>query len=126
MHFAVMVPLVMAAPTAAVPLRVTVATLLAEDETAEETEEAEEVAAEDKLLELNVPVAEDTLDWGELDCTELAWDELEAALEARLLTLAADEVELLDTDDDDEDFLLSLSLQLTRSAANKIPASGLI
>jgi hypothetical protein len=109
-HFAVIVPLTMAAPIAAVPLTVAVdaALLETEDVGDDETEEA--------LLELNAPVVEE-----ELDATALE-DEL---LDARLLTLAADETELLD-EDDDEDFLLSLSLQLTKSNANKIPAHELM
>lgn len=121
-HFAVIVPLAIAAPTAAVPLTVAVDTaLLEEDETAEEAvEETADDETDEALLELSVPVAED-----ELEVTELE-DTLEGALlDARLLTLAADETALLEDEDDATDFLLSLSLQLTKNAANKIPASGL-
>ncbi len=118
-HFAVIVPFTMAAPIAAVPVRVTVDAALLETEEVEldETEDVEEEETEEELLELSVPVAEDELDTTELD------DEL---LDARLLRLAADETKLLDEDDDDEeDFLSSLSLQLTKITENKIPAHEL-
>lgn len=117
-HLAVIVPFTMAAPIAAVPVRVTVDAALLETEEVEldETEDVEEEETEE-LLELSVPVAEDELDTTELD------DEL---LDARLLRLAADEAKLLDEEEEDEeDFLSSLSLQLTKITENKIPAHEL-
>jgi hypothetical protein len=127
-HLAVTVPLVIAAPIAAVPEIVTLAMLLDDDELTTELDTDD--ATDDGALELvttTMLLEEDDDEAG----AELEDVLLEDALLVATL-LAADEAMLLEAteellDEDDVDFLSSSSspkLQPTKSVANKIPVRG--